>query len=149
MAVTRETLGGAALFTSIHGRRLGLDDKDQLSGHTGSRTPVEDATTTSGSSLTPYGTTRLAPVLAGSSGAVSYTLQAMAPGTVKTLTLTSTTTAGVNVVAASGHYFSSTSQSSGVAVTFYSRYGVMLQQISTVAIAIMGTLGSTTTAATS
>lgn len=146
MAVTLRQLGEGVL-TSIYGRRLGLDDKAQLTGVSGYREASEDVSTTSGSSLSPFGASVLAPVLAGSSGVVPYTLQAMAVGTKKVLALTSTTTGGVTVTVASGHYVTSTGASSGTTVSLFARTAMTLMQVSTTQIVVLGTLGSTATMA--
>lgn len=90
MAQLLETLRNNATFTSLFGRRLALDPTGFLSGMPGIRMPIEDLQTTVATSITPFGVTR--NLTSGSSQNGQHTLQAMVVGTIKILTLVSTST---------------------------------------------------------
>lgn len=98
MAYLIETLR-SQMITSVHGRRLGLDKDDYAVGPKDLRRQVEDVQTTEGSSLSPYGLTRV--LTSGSSQTAIHTLQAPVIGVQKRIFLQSTST-GCQIIRFSG-----------------------------------------------
>lgn len=113
-SITNETLR-SQIRTSIHGRRLGLDDYGCLVGPLDIRVNVEEIATTAATSFTPTGLTVLTTAII-STGPTSNTLQAPIPGTFKTLFLNSTST-GANTVTFTSASLYLTSMTSAASVT--------------------------------
>ena len=139
MAYSLRQLRDDATFTSIHGRRLGLDSDGNLVGLTDIRTAVENIQTTETSSLAPYGLTLL--LTTGSSQNGSVTLQAPRPGNEKRIFLQSTTT-GCQFVKASGSalfYGASVSTVGSTVLNFLGAgANVILRAASSIAWVLMG-----------
>tara|TARA_R110000868_G_scaffold411755_1_gene708909 strand:- start:26689 stop:27150 length:462 start_codon:yes stop_codon:yes gene_type:complete len=91
MALLLETIRNTYMATSKHGRRLFLSNADALGGFTGVINPIEDVTSTAGTSITPFGHTNI--LTSGSSQLGVHTIQAISqPGVRKTIGLISTST---------------------------------------------------------
>lgn len=91
MALLLETIRNLYMATSKHGRRLFLSNADALGGFTGTITPIEDVTSTAGTSITNFGHTNF--LTSGSSQLGLHTLQAInQPGMNKSIGLISTST---------------------------------------------------------
>lgn len=143
--------------TTIFGRRLGLDPNDQLIGHNGWRMPIEDIQTTVATSASPYGLTR--NLTSGSSQNGQHTLQAIPIGSVKILSLVSTSTGCQQYTMPSGVALFNTSAGTssavvsltypGASVTILaeesSRYRAIAQTGSTAVAAANSVLFSTST----
>lgn len=145
------------IVTSLFGRRLGLDRYDNLIGQVGVMYPMEDIQTTSPTSASPYGITR--NLTTGSSQNGQHTLQALPVGTVKILTLVSTSTGTQQYTMPSGVAIFNTSAGTssavvsltypGASVTILAeettRYRVIAQTGSTALAAANSVLFTTTT----
>lgn len=93
MALLLETLRNQFKQTSIHGRRMFLTARDAIGGFTGIVNPIEDVTSTAGTTITNYGVTNF--LTSGSSQTGIHTMEAITqPGIMKTLGLISTSTGG-------------------------------------------------------
>lgn len=75
MALLLETLRNVYMQTSKHGRRLFLSAFDAVGGFTGVINPIEDVTSTVGTSITNFGVTNF--LTSGSSQTGVHTLQAI------------------------------------------------------------------------
>lgn len=144
MATLLEALR-SKIRTSIHGRRLGLDDSDYLVGPKAFREQIEDITTTAATSASPFGVTRV--LTSGSSQTGSYTLQAPVPGVTKTLALNSTSTGGQQFTATNATIYTASAGTSAAVVNLYAPgASVQLQAVTTDRwIVVGGSLGTTTT----
>ena len=112
MAITLEQLRNEAL-TSIHGRRLGLDQDSALVGVTDVRKAVTAATSaTTATAIPNYGLT----TIAAATGA-TWVMAAPAPGLSKEL-VTSTTSTGTMIITLASGSFVSTGGTSATAITF-------------------------------
>lgn len=131
--------------TSIHGRRLGLDVDDYVAGPLGVIQQIEDIDTSTGSSASPHGVTRV--LTSGSSVTGSFTLQAPKPGIVKTLTLQSTSTGGSQFTATNATIYTASDGSSAAVVNLYAPGAAvqLLGESTSVWRVIGGSLGTTTT----
>jgi len=93
MPLLLETIRNVYKATSVHGRRLFMSSRDALGGFTGIINPIEDVTSTAGTTVTNFGVTNF--LTSGSSQTGIHTLQAIdQPGIMKTLGLISTSTGG-------------------------------------------------------
>ena len=144
MAISLDQLRNATL-TSIHGRRLGIDDKEYLVGVKSVRVAVEDISTTAATSAINYGITRV--LTSGSSQTGSYTLQAPVAGVTKILALNSTSTGGQQFTATSATiYTASAGTTSAVVNLFAPGASVQLFAVTTDRwVVVGGSLGTTTT----
>lgn len=144
MATLLEALR-AKIRTSIHGRRIGLDDIDYLVGPKSLREQVEDISTTAATSASPFGVTRV--LTSGSSQTGSYTLQAPIPGVRKTLVLNSTSTGGQQFTATNATIYSASDGTSKAVVNLYAPgAAVQLEAVTTDRwVVVGGSLGTTTT----
>jgi hypothetical protein len=75
MSLLIGTLRDKYMATSKHGRRLFLSSYDAVGGFTGVINPIEDVTSTAGTTLTNYGVTNF--ITSGSSQTGVHTLQAI------------------------------------------------------------------------
>lgn len=142
MAYSLTTLA-AQRITSIHGRKLGVDQNGYLVGPPGLRTQVEDQQSTAGTSMPPNGVTRI--LTTGSSQCGIYTLQAPVVGARKRIVLTSSSTGG-QMVKASGSalfYGCSVSTIGSTVIQFLGRGAeVTLEAVSSVAWQLFGSMSS-------
>lgn len=91
MALLLETIRNLYSLTSVHGRRLALSNSQAVGGFTGVIHPIEDVTSTVGTSITNFGHTNF--LTSGSSQLGAHTLQAInQPGIRKSIGLISTST---------------------------------------------------------
>ncbi len=95
MAYTIETIRNTRHFRSIAGRNLMLSKDQTLVGFVGYERPIEDISTTVGTSLAPYGFSNY--TVSGSTQLASDTLQSPIPGVEKTISLISTSTGNMVV----------------------------------------------------
>lgn len=129
---------------SILGRQLGITYDDYLAGPKDFVKQVEDVTTTVGTSLSPFGLTRL--LTSGSSQCGVQTLQAVTrPGTRKRIVLSSSST-GCQLVKASGgmlFYGCSVSTVGSTVLNFLGRGAeVTLEAVTTLAWQMFGSMSS-------
>lgn len=134
----------AARLKSVLGRQLGLTYDDYLVGPKAMVHQVEDVTTTVGTSLSPYGLTRI--LTSGSSQNGIQTLQAVTrPGTQKRIVLSSSST-GCQMIRASGGMLFYGCSVSTVGSTVLNLLGrganVTLEAVTTLAWQLMGGLSS-------
>lgn len=144
MAISLQQLRDATL-TSVHGRRLGIDDKECLVGVKDVRKAVEDISTTAATSAINYGVTRV--LTSGSSQHGANTLQAPFPGVVKTLVLNSTSTGGHHFTATSATIYTASAGTTSAVVNLYAP-GASVQLFAVTTdrwIVVGGSLGTTTT----
>ncbi len=92
-AMSRETLR-SQMKTSMMGRRAGMDNNDYECGEQDTRLPVDNITTTVGTSLAPNGFTLLSCTAASSA---IHTLQAPVSGIYKEIVQISSSTLGIVV----------------------------------------------------
>lgn len=90
MAQSLETLR-SKVQTSIHGRRLGIDNAGYIVGAPAFKGVVEDLTTSTGTDVLAYGTARVTAT-GSSQGPVQYNLAAPVPGVRKVLCMNTTST---------------------------------------------------------
>ena len=113
----------AGIQTSVHGRRLGLDNDDLLSGPKGIRSVVTAATSaTTGTNLPNHGYVTLT-----SSSALTYTINDPVAGQEVTITLVSSAIPSITITPVAATFISSGSstgasvvlQGGGTSVTLY------------------------------
>ena len=146
MAFSLESLRNIAK-TSLFGRRIGLDNTDQLVGIQGVRMAVEDLQTTAATSVAGYGMTR--NLTSGSSQNGQHTLQNIPVGGTKILSLVSTSTGCQQYTMPSGVAVFNTSAgtSSAVVSLTYPGASVTLFAETTAIYRVIAQTGSTGTAA--
>ena len=142
MAYSLNTLRSQRI-TSVHGRRLGMDSGGYLVGPPGVRTAIEDQQSTAGTSMPPYGVTRI--LTTGSSQCGIYTLEAPVIGVTKRIVLMSSST-GCQLVKASGSalfYGASVSTIGSTVINFLGRGAqVTLHAVSSIAWQMFGSMSS-------
>ena len=111
--VTLEGLRGQ-VKTSVHGRRLGLDNNDYVVGPKGLRDPIKAFTAITGT-LNAYGINSIGV----STAAPTYTMPSPVPGAIAKLVFTTTavTTLAVTINATTGTYFQASGGSTMQTIT--------------------------------
>ena len=142
MAYSLQTLRSQHV-RSLWGRQLALDKDGYLIGMPSMRTAIEDVTGTAGSSMIPYGVTRI--LTTGSSQCSENTLQAPVIGVTKRIVLMSSST-GCQLVRASGSalfYGCSVSTAGSTVINFLGRGAeVTLHAVSSLAWQMFGAMSS-------
>jgi len=110
MASLLETLR-SSIKTSLYGRRVGLDNDGYLVGPPSIKVQVEDITTTSATTASAYGYTKVSG-LASSQGPVQHNLPHPVVGVEKTLILACTSTGSQQFLCQSGESIVSASDGS-------------------------------------
>jgi hypothetical protein len=128
MALTIETIRNRYMQTSKHGRVLFLSAFEALGGFTGVINPIEDVTSTLGSTITNYGATNF--LTSGSSQLGVHTLQAPSqPGLRKVIGLISTST-GNQIIRPNNAVIYTSSGATGSTVINLKGFGANIELLS-------------------